>query len=727
MMREWLFLGIPLLPLAAFFVIAFGGSRMNEQAHRVGIPCLTLAFVGSLWAVLSVARHGPLALSGYQFIDVGDLQITLGIYGDQLTVLLLVLVTGVSSLVHVYSSRYMQGDPRYQRFFAVIALFTFSMIMLVMSANLLMLFIFWEVMGMCSYLLISHYSERPSACRAATKAFLVNAVAGVGLGFGVILTFSTFGTLDIQTVVQQASSMRGHTVNLLGWLGLEWPVQTMTVIALFLFLGAIGKSSQVPLHVWLPFAMEAPTPVSALIHAATMVNAGVFLVARLSPLFLESGVAMTVIAVIGGLTALFGACLALVQSDIKKILAYSTMSQIGYMIFACGIGAFMIAIFHLLAHGALKAFLFLSTGNALRHLTPEPQREHARARQPIRHLGTMPIGALLFAAVPPLVIFSGPYAQLWTAGSFLPAHVAFWGLGLATVWLTAWYVFRGMTALVPQPPVRYGHPMMGLSVEPGRWSALSLVGFVGIVGAVTLAVLFMSWNWTVEFLSPVFVSADQPDSGGTLRNLWSIWVLLPLLVAVGGWGLAYGYSRSSATRSQGVSRLKHTLYVFFLNRGYIDDLYEVYIVAPTLAFARWLWQRVDMGGIDRAVKGLGVGSLNAARWLWQVVDIGGIDRMIKGLARFSILLARWLWRVVDLRGFDRAISRVGVQSQGLGAWLWRRVEIHGVDRGMTQVGQGAEEAGETLQDLEPRMLQHHLLVLIFWLVLVMAFVFWLIF
>ncbi|RMH07837.1 MAG: NADH-quinone oxidoreductase subunit L [Nitrospirae bacterium] len=719
---------IPLLPLAAFAVIAFGGRRMNQYAHRVGIPCLAMAFALSLLALWHVQAVGPITISWYRLIHVGDLQVTLGLFVDQLTVLLLLLVTGVSTIVHVYSSRYMHGDQRYRRFFAVIALFTFSMIMLVMSANLVMLYIFWEIMGICSYLLISHYSERPSACRAATKAFLVNAVGSVGLGFGVIVCYATFRTFDMQTVLERAPSMADHTVNLLAWVGLDWPVSVVTLIALFLFIGAIGKSSQVPLHVWLPYAMEAPTPVSALIHAATMVNAGVFLVARMSPLFLASSRAMAVVAVVGATTALFGGCLALVQSDIKKILAYSTMSQIGYMMFACGFGAYAIAIFHLLAHGALKACLFLSTGNVVQQLASRPHGAESLAHHAVPRMGSMPIGALLLSLIPPLVIFSGPYEQLWIGStSSLAAHWVYWGIGFITVLVTAWYVFRGMLALVS--PLEGGtEPQVPHSGGGHHWISPPILAVLGVGGLLTIMVLMASWTWVNEFLNPVFVKVRSPMAAVAKPDAGDLLVVLVIacLLAMVGWSMAYRFSQ----RSHRVLRSRiwhHRIYMFLLNKGYVDDLYDVAFVTPTLRFAHWLCRVVDWGMIDRGVISLGTISVKAARWLWEVVDLQGIDRTIKGLGRFSILMARWLWQVVDLRGIDRTVTTLGTSSQGLGKWLWRRVDLRGVDQGLERIGSRAEETGETLQDLEPRMLQHHLLVLIFWLALVMALVFWLVF
>ena len=346
---------IPLLPLVASIIITLAGRWLGEASQRVGVLAIGISFGLSVMAFVELVWwKEPLSIPLYELFHSGSFIVDLGLYLDQLTVLLLLLITGVSFVVHVYSSRYMIGDARYSRFFAVMALFTFAMVTLVMSSNLLMIFMCWEVMGICSYLLISHQASRKAAGHAATKVFLVNAVADVGLLLGIILTFATFGTLDIREILDMAPSMSGETINLLGWFGLECKVQVITMITLFLFVGCMGKSAQVPFHVWLPYAMEAPTPVSALIHAATMVNAGPFLLVRLSVLIMLSPVTMTVIALVGAMTALGAAIVSLAQTDIKKILAYSTISQIGFMIMACGVGAFAAAIFHMLAHGGLK-------------------------------------------------------------------------------------------------------------------------------------------------------------------------------------------------------------------------------------------------------------------------------------------------------------------------------------------------------------------------------------
>jgi len=683
-----IFVFIPLLPLFAFLLLVAGGRKWGDQGHRIAIPAIGLSFVLSIGAFLEVLVDGPISIPLYQLVRSGPLVIDVGLYLDQLTVLLLLLVTGVSGVVHVFSSRYMIGDPRYNRFFAVIALFTFSMVMLVMSSNLVMLYVFWEVMGLCSYLLISHWAERQPAIRAATKAFLVNAIADVGLGFGIILTFSTFGTLDIQSIVSQAESMKDHTVNILGWLGFNFQIHPLTVIPFFLFMGAMGKSAQIPFHVWLPFAMEAPTPVSALIHAATMVNAGPFLLVRLSPLLVQSPAAMICIAVIGAVTALCAAIVSMTQSDIKKNLAYSTMSQIGFMIMACGIGAFVVAIFHLLAHGFLKAFLFLSTGNTLRAV-------HAHHHSRVVHDSSIPltplsVGALVLACLPPFVIFSGPYESVWVAHGFASARVLFWVMGLMTVFFTAMYVFREMVALFQSGPLTR-HRQTGnlVVVTPQVFSPFHLT-MVLIGGSGMVALLFWVWTWFVPFLTPALALPASPESMGPRTRGISWWILLPLAVAIAGWGLAFSRHASSGKRKTRESDLMSRLYILFLNKGYFDEMYDVYLVQPTLRFAHWLWQKIDVQVIDRMVHGLATGSVGFAKWVWQVVDLKGIDRLTMNVGRGSVGFGRWLWQLIDIRGLEGTVGKIGT---------------------------GADAAGHLMQEAGPRTLQHHLLLMIFWLVL----------
>ncbi|HSA65015.1 MAG TPA: NADH-quinone oxidoreductase subunit L, partial [Nitrospira sp.] len=346
---------IPLLPLASFLILGIFGHWIRDKAHFVAVPAIILSFGIAVLAYLDVAGGHHSTFRLYTWLTSGTLDIHIGLTIDRLTSVMLLLVTIVSALVHIYTIGYMQGDPGYARFFSYIALFTFSMLMLVLADNFLQLFVFWEAVGLCSYLLIGHWYERPSACAAATKAFIVNRVGDFGFLLGLLLVFITFGSLDYSAVFANVGREAGTLLNLLEPFGGSLEVSAVTTMCLLLFIGAVGKSAQFPLHVWLPDAMEGPTPISALIHAATMVTAGVFMVARLAPLYNASPAAMSVVAVVGAMTMVLGASIALTQTDIKRIVAYSTMSQLGYMMMACGLGAYAAGMYHLLTHGAFKA------------------------------------------------------------------------------------------------------------------------------------------------------------------------------------------------------------------------------------------------------------------------------------------------------------------------------------------------------------------------------------
>ena len=679
---------IPLFPLLATIILVLAGRWLGEASGKVGIFAMGISFGLSVAAFVEmVLWKEPISIPLYEFLRSGSLVVDLGLYIDQLTVLLLLLVTGVSFVVQVYSSRYMIGDARYSRFFAVMALFTFAMVTLVMSSNLLMIFMCWETMGICSYLLISHQADRKAACNAATKVFLVNALADVGLLFGVILTYSTFGTLDIRQILDQAPSMSGQTINLLGWAGLECQVQAITMITLFLFMGCMGKSAQIPFHVWLPYAMEAPTPVSALIHAATMVNAGPFLLVRFSALVMLSPVAMTVIAIIGGTTALFAAVVALTQTDIKKILAYSTISQIGFMIMTCGVGAFAAAIFHMLAHGCLKGFLFLSTGNQLESAAAYEHNESASSRS--RPSWILYFGALILACAPPLLIFWGSYYEsLWTVHNSNTARIAFWVIGLLTVFFTAMYLFRGVTSLFQRSP--------SAVVQPRFFSPAHVLGIsVGALGLIGL--LMVLWSWFVPFLKPA-MGKPYPLAAGVWQPGSLVPLLtLPLLAAFAGWAFACMLHTNPKPSCVARSNWAKTMYVHFLNKFYLDEIYSISIVRPTIRFARWLWREID---------------------------VRGIDRLIHGIATSSVLLAQWMWRVVDVRGIDRVVVESGHQSVGLARWLWEVIDVRRIEKNAEQIGRAADATGHKLQDVEPRTLHHHLLVLISWLVVAIVFFYW---
>ena len=687
-----LFVLIPLLPFLASLILLLGGRRWGENGHRIGIPAIGISFGLSVAAFIEVWRNGPFTVSLYRLFQSGSLTIDLTLFVDQLTVLLLLLVTGVTGVVHVYSSRYMIGESRYNRFFAVIALFTFSMILLVMSGNLLMTLISWEVMGICSYLLISHAAERPSACRAATKAFLVNAVADVWFSFGIILTFFTFGTLDIQTILLQAEGMQDYTINILGWMGLDLNIYPVALIPFFLFIGAMGKSAQIPFHVWLPGAMEAPTPVSALIHAATMVNAGPFLLVRLSPLIVLSPYAMTFIVIIGATTAVFAGIVSLTQSDIKKILAYSTISQIGFMVMACGLGAFAVAIFHLLAHGCYKAFFFLSTGNALRSV--EQGLGHGDHEHHVSEgMGILYGGALLLALIPPLVLFSGSYEYLWGVTGFASAAIGFKIIGLITVFVTSQYLFKNVTSLFAHDPKTYWlasgqNSLEKQSVRRQFLNGSILTGlFLTTVFAGGLLTLF--WSWFANFLAPALTLPGVKLAEGTVERGFPFWLVVSLGVAVAGWVYAYSTQVRSQHQISRTNGRSNRLYVFFWNKGYFDEIYDVYLVTPTIKFAHWLW---------------------------RTIDIRGIDHFIHSIATYSVCFAGWLWRIIDIRVIDHFIHFFAANSVYFSRWLWRTVDINWLERKVGHAAEKINDSGQLLKEIEPRTIQHQLFVMIFWLV-----------
>ena len=326
---------IPFLPLFSFLVVGIGEQWIKDRAHLVAVPAMAGSFLLSLLALHDVATGAPINVTLYTWLTSGNLDIHIGISIDRLTAVMLILVTTVSTLVHIYTIGYMHGEPGYARFFAYIALFTFSMLMLVMADNLLQLFVFWEAVGLCSYLLIGHWYERPSACAAATKAFLVNRVGDFGFILGLFLVWVTFGSLDYVTIFAHAQELASNTTNLLGPFGGTWNVSVMTMICLLLFTGAVGKSAQVPLHVWLPDAMEGPTPVSALLHAG-VVNVGGFVMIRLSPLMAHASVAQDILLYVGLGTALVGSLVMMTRMSIKLVLAWSTIAQMGFVLVHVG-------------------------------------------------------------------------------------------------------------------------------------------------------------------------------------------------------------------------------------------------------------------------------------------------------------------------------------------------------------------------------------------------------
>src|SRR5437879_6548153 len=499
---------IPLLPFAAFLIIGLFGHWIRERAHWIAVPAVGISFLLSAWIFTEVAKGEPIHVTLYSWIASGAFDVRIGLSIDRLTAAMLRLVTIVSGLVHVYTIGYMHGEPGYARFFAYVALFTFSMLMLVMADNFLQLFFFWEAVGLCSYLLIGHWYERATARAAATKAFIVNRVGDFGFLLGVLLVWLTFGSLEYRHVFAQAADLTGETVNLLSPIGGTWEVSTVTMICLLLFLGAVGKSAQVPLHVWLPDAMEGPTPISALIHAATMVTAGVFMVARMAPLYNLSAAAMDVVAVTGTATMLLGATIALTQYDIKRVVAWSTVSQLGFMMMACGLGAYAAGIFHLLTHGAFKALLFLGCGSviiALHHEQDMRKMGGLKDKLPVTYW-TFVIGSLALAGFPFTAGFFSKDEIMVSAWSAGPLGQCLTILGLVTAFMTAFYSFRLVFVMFWGPLHVDPHHATHIQ-EPSKTMTLPLI---------VLAVLSIVTGYLgiPEFLGPMF----ETDAGGVAHE-----------------------------------------------------------------------------------------------------------------------------------------------------------------------------------------------------------------
>ena len=437
-----LYLLVPLAPLAGALIAGLGGRAIGRAgAHWAAILGVTVSFLASVAIFFDVLNGNVFNGSVYTWLISGETRFEIGFLIDRLTVLMMVVVTFVSLMVHVYTIGYMADDPGYQRFFAYIALFTFSMLMLVMANNFVQLFFGWEAVGLVSYLLIGFWYTRPTAIYANLKAFLVNRVGDFGFLLGIGLILAHFGTLDYATVFAQASGIGKTTIEIIP--GVPWLL--ISVICICLFIGAMGKSAQFPLHVWLPDSMEGPTPISALIHAATMVTAGIFMVSRMSPLFELSPAALSFVLVIGGITAFFMALIAVVQYDIKRVIAYSTLSQLGYMTVALGASAYSVGMFHLMTHAFFKAVLFLAAGSviiALHHEQDMRKMGGLRKYMPITYL-TMLIGALANAGLPPFAGFFSKDSILEAVQlSHTPgAGFAYWML-LAGVFVGGLYSFR---------------------------------------------------------------------------------------------------------------------------------------------------------------------------------------------------------------------------------------------------------------------------------------------
>jgi NADH-quinone oxidoreductase subunit L len=604
-----MFVGAVFFPLLGATIAGFFGRWIGDKASQwVTVICMALAAICGVAAFVEVALgHAPQTLVLLRFLDVGSFGLDWALRYDTLSVVMVAMVTCISTLIHLYSVGYMSHDPTTPRFFAYLSLFTFMMLMLVTADNLVQLFFGWEGVGLASYLLIGYWYEKESACAAAMKAFIVNRVGDVFFMLGLCLTFWVFGSIEFSEIfgaIDQHKDAR--------FAGLP----AYEVICILLFLGACGKSAQLGLHTWLPDAMEGPTPVSALIHAATMVTAGVFLVARMSPVFEYAPIALAIVTVVGASTALFAATIGCVQNDIKRIIAYSTCSQLGYMFFAAGVGAYQGAIFHLFTHAFFKALLFLSAGAVIHAMSDE---------QDIRKMGgiwkkipvtyaVMWIGSLALAGVP---YFAGYYSKDFVLEAAYAAHsgVGMYAFicGLLAAFLTAFYSWRLLILTFHGAPRADHHTMEHVHESPLVMLVPLLLLAVGAMfaGAV-FAPSFIGHHWE-EFWNGAIVNAPGNEIMHHVHEVPGWVPLAPTIVGLGGIALAYVMYMFAPSLPGALARAFPGVHRFLLNKWYFDELYDAIFVRPAQALARGFWKIGDVRIIDGVPNGLAASVAGAAR------------------------------------------------------------------------------------------------------------------
>jgi NADH-quinone oxidoreductase subunit L len=592
---------IPLLPFTGFLIAGLFGKYLKERAAYVAVAGVFGSFVFALLALIDVLSGTFIDENFYSWIAIGNLNITVGFQIDQLTAVMLMVVTTLSTLIHIYSIGYMHGDKGYARFFAYLELFTFFMLVLVMANNFLLMFVGWEGVGLCSYLLIGFWYEKKSATDAGIKAFVVNRVGDFGFVLGMMLIFVTFGSLDFSDVFKAATTT--PVVQNIDLLGIEMSI--ITLICLLLFVGATGKSAQIPLYVWLPDAMEGPTPVSALIHAATMVTAGVFMVARCAPLFTLSHTAMTVVAVTGGLTAFFAATIGLVQNDIKRVIAYSTISQLGYMFMGLGVGAFAAGIFHLTTHAFFKGLLFLASGSVIHALSGEQDmRKMGSLKSKIKvTYAVFVIGSLALAGIFPFAGFFSKDEILW---SVYGSNKLLWVVGVIGALMTAFYSFR-LIYLTFFGASRMDHEVEHHVHESPKIMTVPLmilaffsifIGLIGIPGA-----LISHANLFGEFLAPVFPAAHHGDAESRMLEIGLM--VFSVMVALIGIRIAYTlYVKKPAIPDQVSDKFKG-LYNLLLNKYKVDEVYNyIFVEGLVHKLAKVLHGVGDVKIIDGFINGV---------------------------------------------------------------------------------------------------------------------------
>ena len=609
---------IPLLPLLGAAINGlFGAKWPNKIVNTVALSSTGLSFLSALEAVREFLTYiAPGQIFRREFFDwmftgaaAGNFRVGFDLQMDQLTVVMVLVVTGVGFLIHIYATGYMAHEGGYYRFFSYLNLFMFFMLILVLAANYALLFVGWEGVGLASYLLIGFYFLRKSASDAGKKAFIVNRIGDFGFMLGMFLLFRTFHTLDFSQLFHQVATQN--------WPHEGWGVfGTFTVACLLLFTGACGKSAQLPLYVWLPDAMEGPTPVSALIHAATMVTAGVYVVARSHILFEHSETALVVVAVVGCATAFFAATIGLVQTDIKKVLAYSTVSQLGYMFLACGVGAFSAGIFHLMTHAFFKALLFLAAGSVIHAMGGEQDMlRMGGLRKNIKYtFATMFIATLAIAGIPPLAGFFSKDSILLSAYN-IPGGHPLYIVGLLTALLTAFYMFR-LVFLTFWGQPRYDQHHVHVHESP--WSMLGplvVLAVLSVIGGWLAApALFGGKDYFTGFLAPVFGSGEAAGAPVALdetaaHNLELALALVAVFTALLGIAVAYWLYVRQPKKPAQLAKSLEPAYKTLFNKYYVDELYAAAIVRPLVWVSDHVfWKIVDVEAIDGTVNGIAHGA-----------------------------------------------------------------------------------------------------------------------
>jgi NADH-quinone oxidoreductase subunit L len=583
---------IPFLPLIGFVINGLVGKSLPKGVvGTIGSATVGLSFLISVAIFLEFLKLPVEARSVqkvvYSWIASGSLQVSVAYLIDPLSLIMMLVVSGVSAIIHVYSIGYMYDDEGFYRYFSFLNLFVFAMLTLVSANNFLLMFVGWEGVGLCSYLLIGFWYEKQSASDAGKKAFVVNRIGDFGFLLGIFLTFWTFGSLNFTEVFH---------------LAVKYPVGSgvITAITLFLFVGAIGKSAQIPLYTWLPDAMEGPTPVSALIHAATMVTAGVYMVARCSGLYVLAPFSLLVVAGVGAVTAIYAATIGMAQFDIKRVLAYSTVSQLGYMFLACGVGAFTAGIFHLMTHAFFKALLFLGSGSVMHGLHGELDMRKMgglKKHMPITYW-TFLLATLAITGIFPFAGFFSKDEILFH--SLVSGHIVFWGIATVAAFITAFYMFRavfltfhGESRVDPHVHPHESPPVM--TVPLMALALLSVVG--GFVGFPIIEGANVFRNFLAPAITPLVHEAHYPA--------WFEITMMAFSMAVAGAGIFVAYKMyiKQPELPEKVTQKIPVIYDLVFHKYYVDEIYDATVVEPIKTGSDFLWHGVDDNVVDGAVNG----------------------------------------------------------------------------------------------------------------------------